>query len=103
MSLGLSAAFKTVDHDILIARLDNRVSITDIVLSWCKLYLTNHNVFVYCQSQTFYLRCRNICLLKLQIRSSPNVHRYPEKNVVAAGFLIQELVCLNQLSPCTKS
>ena len=39
--LDLSAAFDTVDHDILIEVLQNRLSVNDIALSWFRSYLTN--------------------------------------------------------------
>ena len=40
--LDLSVAFDTVDHTILLQRLEKEFSITGRVLSWIKSYLTNH-------------------------------------------------------------
>ena len=39
MAIDLSAAFDTMDHNILIAVLRERFGITDTVLSWFKSYL----------------------------------------------------------------
>ena len=40
-SLDLSAAFDTVDHQILLSRLNTSFGISDITLSWLQSYLTN--------------------------------------------------------------
>ena len=39
--LNLSAAFKTIDHTILIGCLENLLGIKDSALSWIKSYLSN--------------------------------------------------------------
>ena len=39
--LDLSAAFDTIDHDILLRRLEERFSITGGVLAWLSSYLSN--------------------------------------------------------------
>ena len=44
--LDLSAAFDTVDHDILIDRLENWVGLAGPVLNWFRTYLTGREYFV---------------------------------------------------------
>ena len=44
--LDLSAAFDTVDHDILLGRLEHRFGITGKALSWLTSYLTDRTQFV---------------------------------------------------------
>ena len=44
--LDLSAAFDTVDHNILIDRLENWVGLTGPVLNWFRTYLTGREYFV---------------------------------------------------------
>jgi len=43
VSLDLSAAFDTIDHDILISRLQHSFGISGPVLSWLKSYLHNRS------------------------------------------------------------
>ena len=44
--LDLSAAFDTIDHDILINRLENWVGLSGPVLNWVRTYLTDREYFV---------------------------------------------------------
>ena len=58
--LDLSAAFNTVDHDILLTRLHSKYSISAIGLEWFRLCLTNRSQFALtegCKSQSGELKC----------------------------------------------
>lgn len=51
--LDLSSAFNTIEHDILIHRLQTRYGITGTAVEWIKSYLTNRSystVINHCQS-----------------------------------------------------
>ena len=48
--LDLSAAFNTIDHNILLSRLSSWFGITDIVLDWFKSYLSSLPFRVKCES-----------------------------------------------------
>ena len=58
--LDLSAAFDTVDHELLLARLEHRFGIVGGPLAWFKSYLTDRSFAVFCNgslSKTMRLLC----------------------------------------------
>ena len=58
--LDLSAAFDTVDHDVLLHRLEHRFGILDSALSWVRSYLTNRTQRIVIgngKSSRFALNC----------------------------------------------
>ena len=58
--LDLSAAFDTVDHDILLTRLHSKYSISGIALEWFRSCLTNRSQFALiegCRSQSREFKC----------------------------------------------
>ncbi len=54
MLLDLSAAFDTIDHNILLNRLENFVGISGSALVWFKLYLSDHHQFVAVNEEIAY-------------------------------------------------
>ncbi len=52
--LDLSAAFGTIDHNIILNRLENFVGISGSALAWFKSYLSNHHQFVAVNKEVSY-------------------------------------------------
>ncbi len=52
--LDLSAAFDTIDHNILLNRLENFVGISGSALAWFKLYLSDRHQFVAVNEEVSY-------------------------------------------------
>ena len=49
--LDLSSAFDTVDHSILLNRLEHRFAVKGKVFAWLRLYLSNRSQFVYIENE----------------------------------------------------
>ncbi len=54
MLLDLSAAFDTIDHNILLSRLENHVGIRGSALAWFKSYLSDRHQFVAVNEEVSY-------------------------------------------------
>ncbi len=52
--LDLSTAFDTIDHNILLNRLENSVGISGSALAWSKSYLSDHHKFVAVNEEVSY-------------------------------------------------
>ncbi len=50
--LELSAAFDTIDHDILIDRLQNYIAIQGQALRWFRFYLSDRYYFIYLNGES---------------------------------------------------
>ena len=47
MLLDLSAAFDTIDHDVLLSRLETKLGISGNVLQWMRSYINNKSTQVH--------------------------------------------------------
>ncbi len=54
MLLDLSATFDTIDHNILVKKLENYVGIRESALAWFKSYLSDHHQFMAVNEEVSY-------------------------------------------------
>ncbi len=54
MRLDLNAAFDTIDHNVLLNRLENSVGISGSALAWFKSYLSDRHQFVAVNEEVSY-------------------------------------------------
>ena len=111
--LDLSAAFDTVDHDVLLHRLEHRFGILDSALSWVRSYLTNRTQRIVIgngKSSRFDLNCgvpQGSCLgpLLFYIYTSelfttikqhlPTVHCYTDDSQMYLAFKPDDSIAQN--------
>ena len=91
--LDLSVAFDTVDHDILLKRLDSRFSICRTARDWFRSYLTNSTQFALIDGWEKTQYCELKC--GMPEGSCPWTHPVPTLN--STNF-ISSLIILNYLS-----
>ena len=65
--LDLSVAFDTVDHDILLNRLDSRFSICRTARDWFRSYLTNRTRFALIDGKKHNIASSNVACLRARV------------------------------------
>ncbi len=76
--LDLSAAFNTIDHDILIDEMQNYTGIQGQALRWLRSYLSNHYHFVYLNRESTQLLAVNHMECRKDLSSAIfNIHVAP--------------------------
>jgi len=118
--LDLSAAFETIDHDILLERFDKSIGISGTALSWFKSYLSDRSQFVFVNDEASMttnnshgvpqgsvlgpiLFTLNMLPLGNIIRKhSINFHCYADDTQLYLSIKPEESNQLTKLQPCLK-